>query len=375
MTQEILELFAAGESDEKFLAGLTDLASRYGDEVYREALWQLMGKTFDIKTARHTWDAAINRRRQLSPDLGLRPALLHYLHYETGAIRDPRVLEGSLLQDLRQASVSDGLTGLFNQTHFKLCLERLLTEAQGGGRGSRFAVVLLDLDRFKEYNDCCGHLAGYRALALVAETIRFNIRQGDLAARYGGEEFALVLHRIDAIQTWIVADRIRRAIAALDFAHQDRLSTGNLTISCGFALSRETDSVTTLVERADQELYRAKKTRNAVCPDHTSNRRASRRSLQSVIEFAGPGADDYQPAISYDISTSGLALGCDRPLRPGATVQLRFRRPFWPDERQVEATVRHVREENDNGMVRIGLEFLHPLASPDGDSWSALLPS
>ena len=374
MTQEILELFATGGSDDLVLAGLNDLASRYGDEVYREALWQLMGKTFDSRTARITWDAAINRRHQLCPELGLRPALLHYLHYETGAIRDPRVLEGSLLHDLRQASVSDGLTGLFNQTHFKLCLERLLTQAEGGGRGSQFAVVLLDLDRFKEYNDCCGHLAGDRALALVAETIRFNIRQGDLAARYSGEEFALVLHRIDAVQAWIVADRIRRATAALDFVHQDRMSTGNLTISCGFALSREGDSVASLVERADRELYRAKQSRNAVCPDHTSNRRASRRSMRSVIEIANPGADDFQAAISYDISASGLALGCDRSLLPGTTVQLRFRRPFWPDERQVEATVRHVREENDNGMVRIGLEFLHPIAAQDCSSWGAVLP-
>lgn len=363
MTQEILDLFArSGEADDEFIAGLDRLARRYGDDVYREALWQLMGKAFDAPTARTTWETVTERRRQHYPDLGLRPALLHYLQKEAGAIRDPRVLEGTLLQDLRQASVSDGLTGLFNQTHFKLCVERLLGQAQGG-RGTSFAVVLLDLDHFKQYNDSCGHLAGDRALALVAEAIRFNIRQGDLAARYGGEEFALVLHRVDPHQAWTVADRIRRAIAELAFANQERLPTGNLTISCGLALSGEQDTVSSLLERADRELYRAKQTRNQVCPDYGNQRRDPRRNLRSVIEFADPEAGDFLPGLSYDISESGLALGCDRPLQPGSTVQIRFRRPFWPEERQVEATVRHVRQDDGSGMVRVGLEFLQSLAA------------
>lgn len=373
MQQEIQTLLTSyGDQDEKLVTGVTELADRHGDAVYREMLWQLVGKAFPPEAARETWDAALERRRQLAPELGLRPALLDYLQQIARSIRDPRILEASLLQDLRQASVSDGLTGLFNQTHFKLCLERLLAQA-GDGRNQVFAVILLDLDRFKEYNDRCGHLAGDRALSQVAATLLDCVRQGDLAARYGGEEFALLLHRVDARQTHAVADRVRRAVADRTFEHQQRLTSGNLTISAGFALSRPGDTAAALLERADRELYRAKKRRNTICPAVDDTRRSARRPLRSMIEYAAGPADGFQPALSFDISPTGLSLGCDQSLEPGATVQLRFRRPFWPREQEVQATVRHVRPEGDSGLLRIGLEFLQPqpaAATGTGAAWA-----
>jgi diguanylate cyclase (GGDEF)-like protein len=197
MRESILALFQATDHDDRALIdGLERLAEEHGDMVYREALRHLVGKSFSVEIAARYWREMIAHRAHVlvreRVENGLRPALLDYLHHVVQEISDPRIVEAHDLETMRKASMNDGLTGLFNQTYFKSYLEKLVGQRPLPGEMTT-AVVLFDLDHFKQYNDRCGHLAGDEALKKVAELILAGIRQGDVAARYGGEEFGLVL--------------------------------------------------------------------------------------------------------------------------------------------------------------------------------------
>ncbi len=359
LEQQVQQLFYEVADDEQLIAEVQVLAERKGDEVYSLVLRHLTCKDFTPAQACRHWQAALKHRVKPRKSGGrLRPALLDYLHQVAGELRDPRIVEADLLDSIRHASITDGLTGLFNQTCYKEYLTKLLAE-QGKDSTARFAVVLLDLDHFKQYNDRCGHLAGDEALRLVAENLTRNIRYGDMAVRYGGEEFALLLHRVNFSEAYTVVERIRREIEALPFAHQERLDRGNLTLSAGIAVfpedGRDRDG---LLRQADRELYRAKEQRNCIRPSRRDQRQGVRHKLHSLVEFALPEQGEFSTGMIYDISQGGLDLACDNVLPPGAELQLRFRRPFWPVDSTLQARVRHARTVGRQGVVRLGLEFV-----------------
>lgn len=357
LEQQVQQLFAEVADDEQLIEQIRALAERRGDEVYSLVLRHLTCKEFPPSQACRHWQAALKHRSKPSKNGRLRPALLDYLHQVAGELRDPRIVEADLLHSIRHASITDGLTGLFNQTCYKEYLTKLLAE-QDKDSTTRFAVVLLDLDHFKQYNDRCGHLAGDEALRLVAENLTRNIRCGDMAVRYGGEEFALLLHRVNFNEAYTVVERIRRDIEALPFTHQERLDRGNLTLSAGLALfpedGRDRDA---LLLQADRELYRAKEQRNCIRPGRRDQRQGVRHKLHALVEFALRDQGEFSTGMICDISQGGLDLACDNELPPGAELQLRFRRPFWPVDSTLQARVRHTRTIGRQGVVRLGLEF------------------
>ncbi|BCR06337.1 hypothetical protein DESUT3_34060 [Desulfuromonas versatilis] len=371
MVEHIQGLLAQGKADDRQLVeSLERLARKLGDETYREVLRALAGKEFPVEQAKKYWQAALQHQGEffsaLPLEQGLRPALLHYLQNIAGEFRDPRIIEAEQLKGLEKASLTDGLTGLFNQTYLKAHLDRLLASQRPSDQ-YQFAVILFDLDRFKQYNDRCGHLCGDQALRQTAETIQEQVRQGDIASRYGGEEFAVVLHRLNEAQAFAVAERIRAGVEDLPFNRQELLDTGNLTISGGIALYPK-DGLTTeaLLDFADQQLYQAKHARNQICPQRSEFRRAARLRMQSMVEFALPNHEVFYTGLTFDISPGGMAIGCDAEIQPGTNLQLRFKKPFWPVDRNLSATVRNIRRDNRDGIVRIGLQFDEP--------WDAIQP-
>ena len=120
---------------------------------------------------------------------------------------------------------------------------------------------MLDLDRFKQYNDSAGHQAGDDCLRKVAAALESGVvREDDLVARYGGEEFVVLLPATDQASALAVAERIRSTIADLRIPHPDSDVAQVVTISLGVATARtgHIDSPEELIERADRALYRAK---------------------------------------------------------------------------------------------------------------------
>jgi diguanylate cyclase (GGDEF)-like protein len=164
-----------------------------------------------------------------------------------------------------QMATVDSLTGFFVKEHF---FRRLREEYQRARRyGGRLALLMLDLDGFKEINDGHGHLAGDRFLTDITETIRRELRRDDLACRYGGDEFCLLLPETDPIGAGTIAERIRTAVARrIVIAGGVPLRT---TVSIGVAAFPEHDGgdLQSLIHNADEALYRAKRAgRDRVVP-------------------------------------------------------------------------------------------------------------
>ena len=163
-------------------------------------------------------------------------------------------------------SVTDELTGLKNRRYFNLLFMEEQRRAHREGR--TLTLLLADVDRFKGYNDHCGHPQGDLALKAVAEAILGTLsRPGDMAFRIGGDEFACLFVTTVERESMELAERMRDQLAARAIAHPDNASHGKLTLSAGLAFLRP-DSEITLADayqQADQALYRAKDSgRNAV---------------------------------------------------------------------------------------------------------------
>jgi diguanylate cyclase (GGDEF)-like protein len=165
-------------------------------------------------------------------------------------------LEGRLIAELAQR---DALTGTRNRRVFDERLDGLWQQAIDQGR--RIAILLIDIDHFKAYNDCYGHQSGDRTLRRVAQTAqRFVSNSPDVLTRYGGEEFAAILYDVDGNQAREVADRIRCAVRDLAIEHVASQTTTRVTISVGVAAVKPTADRSPLgaVQLADQALYEAK---------------------------------------------------------------------------------------------------------------------
>ncbi|MGH7545491.1 MAG: sensor domain-containing diguanylate cyclase [Gemmatimonadota bacterium] len=155
-------------------------------------------------------------------------------------------------EELEELSVTDELTGLFNRRHL---MEALASEVRRSERHHhRFALLIADIDRFKDYNDKNGHLAGDTVLTHVGAILRECLRTVDLAARYGGEEFVAILPETAIADAFEVAERIRADVAG------ERFEGGRVTVSLGVAeFPAHGDSSETLLAAADAALYRAKR--------------------------------------------------------------------------------------------------------------------
>jgi two-component system cell cycle response regulator len=166
-----------------------------------------------------------------------------------------------------EMAITDALTGLFNRRYMENHLTTLVDQA--AARGKPIAVMVLDIDYFKSINDNHGHDAGDDVLREFSLRIRKCIRNIDLACRYGGEEFVLVMPETDKAVATMVAERLRRRIAAEPFSIANGTKSLEVTISIGIAAAAgANDSAAAILKRADQALYRAKRDgRNRVVPD------------------------------------------------------------------------------------------------------------
>jgi diguanylate cyclase (GGDEF)-like protein/PAS domain S-box-containing protein len=155
---------------------------------------------------------------------------------------------------------TDALTGLVNRRGFDEALAAEIARVRRAG--TSVGLLLVDVDRFKAYNDTYGHPAGDACLKAVADCLKATLRRpGDVAARYGGEEFAAILPETTAAGVLHIAETLREAVAALAMEHK-ATDEGLVTVSAGVstvtAEEAELDGAALLIQRADRALYHAK---------------------------------------------------------------------------------------------------------------------
>ncbi len=185
------------------------------------------------------------------------------IRFEELVLRIKRVLRERQLSDgqiemmgkLKKLAITDGLTKLFNSRHFYNQLE---LEIDRSNRYSHaLALLLLDIDYFKKYNDAYGHLEGDKVLVRLGQAIHTCLRSMDSAYRYGGEEFTVILPETKGKEALAVAERIRAMVESESFSPRSDTNVP-ITISLGVTEFYPKEKIETFVKRADEAMYLSK---------------------------------------------------------------------------------------------------------------------
>ena len=179
-------------------------------------------------------------------------------------LRENEKVLQELLKKTSTLSITDGLTKLYNQSHFFRLLDMEVEQSQRYNLS--FSLIIFDVDFFKNYNDNMGHIRGSAALCRIGEIMRGVFRASDILAKYGGDEFVVILPTTDRVGAFLAADRLRETVEGEPFEGSEKQPTGSVTLSLGLASFPEHGSSgEEILEHADKALYLAKeKGRNRV---------------------------------------------------------------------------------------------------------------
>ena len=220
-----------GESLEAFSK---DLAGPVDRNRIREVLESLVGATKDVSSTNTVLEARLKETR--------------------GEIETLR----ETLEAVRLESLTDSLTGISNRKHFEEMLVKAIDHAAAQKRP--LALIIIDIDHFKRFNDTYGHLTGDQVLRLVGVTMRERVRSKATLARFGGEEFGVILPEASLDAAKGTAEQIRENVMSRELVKRSTgESLGKVTISLGVASFRKGDTAISLLERADQCMYAAKR--------------------------------------------------------------------------------------------------------------------
>jgi diguanylate cyclase (GGDEF)-like protein len=187
----------------------------------------------------------------LGRSVGLSVASLDYLTNVKNALSEPKIIEENKSTFIAGATTKDELTGLYLREVFDVVLKKEMEEANR--KNTSLCLLMIDIDDFKKVNDKYGHLKGDEVLKKVGTAINNSVREMDLAARYGGEELAVLMPRVDIEQAYKASQRIRKAIAQIQF------TDFFVTVSIGLSQTdQRIDTPDKLIHAGDEALYKAK---------------------------------------------------------------------------------------------------------------------
>jgi diguanylate cyclase len=226
-------------------SGFTDALARFGDEIVAAVRMPDMAGVMREATRR----MLVETRRMVESARGL-DGDLRVASREVQALRND-------LEEARRQAMSDPLTSVANRKAFD---DRLAKEmAAASESGADLALVLLDIDHFKRFNDSFGHVIGDEALKLVAHALVAGVKGRDMVARYGGEEFAVILPATSLAHALGLANGLGAAVKGRRMLLKSTgRDLGRITVSLGVARYRPGESASDLVRRADAALYAAK---------------------------------------------------------------------------------------------------------------------
>lgn len=231
--------------------------------TFRERLDKNFGKLNQLEQQATSLEQIMDMVRNLVQDSGEILNSTDYFHQQLEKAQK----EISLLQQKLQAAEKDGLfdalTGCYNRRAFDIDIKLLLKEFP-----NKLCVIMADIDHFKRINDTYGHMLGDQVLKAVSSRLRENCRDGMKVYRFGGEEFAIVVPNSQLRMSRHLAESLRRSVEKVNVKDRRKNATiGNISASFGVAEWQHKDSPAKWLERADAQLYEAKRLgRNRVMP-------------------------------------------------------------------------------------------------------------
>lgn len=336
-----------------------DMERECGREVYSEALYQLSHLVLPPEGARELLIDLQNHRQAMSVAMGRDVSLLtaasDYLTAVCPMLKDPLLMDAGVLALKEEIALKDELTGLFNRRYFNMELPREIERFRRFGQP--FALLLLDLDNFKAFNDSYGHSAGDAALVELAKLMRRGARGYDHVVRYGGEEFAIILPQARQHDAQAVAERIREEAARHLIRYEDRM-LGPISLSIGAAIfPQDALDMETLVIRADEALFEAKALRNSVRMYRDAKRQHPRFPLSDPLSVRMVSGDlTLAEARSLDVSFGGMLVESYREVAENTPLSLVLSDPRLGLQLPLSAIVRRV-SNPDGTTYHLGLSF------------------
>jgi len=351
-------------------------AEHFGPGVFSRAIHHLTNLKLSETEARSHWRAIVDHREDMSAmaerEIGLLTTVVDYFTSVAPLLDRPVALEADALALCQRLMMMDDLTGLYNRRYFSAELQKEIERSRRLDRP--MALLMADIDHFKEFNDTFGHAAGDRALAAVGRVMRASARLMDQPVRYGGEEFAFILPHTSKEDAMVVAERLRSAIQAHPPVDESGMPLSPVTLSIGLASCPEDgEDPIALIEAADRALYRAKgRGRNQVCTQSDDFRRARRYPTCSSAEcLINSGGSPMQGRI-LDLSPWGVRCEVPTDIQPGEPLSLVLR----DEARSLTLPLNDARtvwaENASNGLWRAGISF-GALSDPQRDSLHSLI--
>jgi len=248
------ELFGYGEETLRGMEAVRLFAPRFAD-YWKELSVYASGLGPGNERRNIEIRVLSNSGAEIPVQLTLAEKFVRGQRIQTAILRDISERK-ALEEDLRLQSITDALTRLYNRRHFLSLAQR---EVERAIRNKvPFSILLIDVDRFKQYNDTFGHDEGDKVLRALGEEIRKNFRTMDTGFRYGGEEFLVLLPETAAESALIPAERLRRRFSTIPFLPHPVEEPRQVTLSIGVAEFRQGLSIDDIVRFADRAMYAAK---------------------------------------------------------------------------------------------------------------------
>ncbi|MGB5882142.1 MAG: diguanylate cyclase [Thermoanaerobaculia bacterium] len=339
---------------------LHELEGRHGDEVYSNLFFILANLDFSPGEAASHWRGLLETWNEVNQAVGqpidIRVAILHYFLEIDRKLKNPTIVEMRILREVRESAILDGLTHVYNYRYFR---DRIDHEVKREERSAlSVSLLMVDVDHFKAFNDCNGHLHGNVALQELAALMKSVVRDIDVVTRYGGEEFAVILCETRKGGALLVAEKIRRLVEETPFPGEETQPGGTLTVSVGVATSPidATDSQN-LIAKADSALFKSKNEgKNRVTP-YSEDRREFVRFDSHLIGEVRVMEPEGKPIATGNISQRGLLFTSETPCQVGGVVEILLALP--DEDKEVVCAAKVVRVIEKEQDYEVGVRIIN----------------
>ena len=361
LTKAVVELLEGAALEKvEWERHVQELEGQHGDEVYRHLFFILANLDFSLEESITHWQGLLETWEEVNQGvpqpIDIRVAVLHYFLEIDRKLNNPTIVEMKILREVKESAILDGLTHVYNYRYFR---DRIEHEVRREERSAlSVSLLMIDIDHFKVFNDCNGHLQGNVALQELAELMKSVVRETDVVTRYGGEEFAVILCGTKKGGALLVAEKIRKLVEETSFEGEGTQPGGILTVSIGVATSPidATDSQN-LIAKADAALYRSKSEgKNRVTP-YSDDRREFVRFDSRLIGEVRVMEPEGSPIETANISQRGLLFTSETPCLVGGVVEILLTVP--PEDEEVVCTARVVRVIEKAKDYEVGVKIIN----------------